>query len=276
MLNQPLLQAEGINRRRLTEQAINLALQSKWEQAAEINRRLVTHFRDDAEAYNRLGKALTELGQYAEARDAYQHAIDIDKSNNIARKNLERLTLLTNNAPPDAPRKGAQERINPRLFIEETGKTGTTVLTNTAPPTELARLTTGDVVYLKQHGRTLDVESAAGVKIGQVEPKLGQRLINFMLGGNRYAAALTSVDENGARIIVRETYQDPSQAGKVSFPVRADTGAFRGYTKDTLFKYDDEDDEDESGDEGDTEFGTEREHDHDEQETDFFDDHEEV
>lgn len=272
MLNQSMVQGDTPNRRRLTEQAINLALQSRWEQAVEVNRLLVTHFRDDAEAYNRLGKALTELGRYVDARDAYQHALDIDKGNNIARRNLERLTVLANSTTPMPPRsKGMQEKINPHLFIEETGKTGTTTLVNQAPMAQLARMTTGDVVYLKPVGRTLTVQNANAEPIGNVEPKLGQRLINLMQGGNRYSAALTTIDEHGVRVIIREVFQAPSQVNRVSFPVRADTSAFRGYTKDTLFKYDDDDDDDEGGDD-EAEFGTEREHDHDEAEGDFFDD----
>src|SRR5579859_6698119 len=214
MLNQPLVQDDTPNRRRLTDQAINLAMQARWEQAVEVNRLLVTHFRDDADAYNRLGKALTELGRYAEARDAYQHALDIDKGNTIARRNLDRLTILANSTPTGtAPRRDVHEKINPHLFIEETGKTGTSSLVNLASADVLARMTTGDVVYLKPNGRVLNVETAGGVLVGHVEPKLGQRLLTLIQGRNKYAAALTAVDDHGAKIIIRETFQDPSQAG---------------------------------------------------------------
>lgn len=279
MLNQPLVQDDTPNRRRLTEQAINLALQARWEQAVEVNRLLVMHFRDDADAYNRLGKALTELGRYAEARDAYQHALDIDKGNTIARRNLDRLAILATSTPTGtAPRRDVQEKIDPHLFIEETGKTGTTTLVNTAPADELARMTTGDVVYLKPDGRTLNVETASGVLVGQVEPKLGQRLLTLIQGGNKYAAALTSVDDHGVKIIIRETYQDPSQVGKISFPARAESGTFRSYTRDTLLRdeEEDDDDEDEAGEDGEAEFGAERYRDHDDSDGDVYDDQEEI
>ena len=48
-------------------------------------------FPNEVDAYNRLGKALTELGRYAEARDAYAHAVKLDPLNGIAAKNLQRL-----------------------------------------------------------------------------------------------------------------------------------------------------------------------------------------
>ena len=58
-------------RRQLSQQAISLAMQSRWQEAAELNQLIVELKSDDSQAYNRLGKALTELGRYAEARDAY-------------------------------------------------------------------------------------------------------------------------------------------------------------------------------------------------------------
>lgn len=277
MLNQPLVQDDTPNRRRLADQAINLAMEARWEQAVEVNRLLVTHFRDDADAYNRLGKALTELGRYAEARDAYQHALDIDKGNTIARRNLDRLAILANSTPTATPpRRDVQEKIDPHLFIEETGKTGTTTLVNTARADELARMTTGDVVYLKPDGRALNVETAGGALVGQIEPKLGQRLLTLIQGGNKYAAALTAVDDHGVKIIIRETHQDPSQAGKISFPARAEGGTFRGYTRDTLLRDEEDDDDDDEGDDAEADFGTERYRDHDDSDGDAFDDQEEI
>ncbi|MDP2974689.1 MAG: hypothetical protein Q8N45_00615, partial [Anaerolineales bacterium] len=81
-------------------------------------------------------------------------------------------------------------------------------------------------------------------RLGEIEPKLSQRLIHFMQAGNRYVAAITALDNHTVKIIIRETYQHPSQAGRVSFPPKrsADSG-FRAYTKETLVKYDEEEEE---------------------------------
>jgi tetratricopeptide (TPR) repeat protein len=138
-------------RRQLVDQAIKLALQSQWEEAVATNRTLLSQFPHDPEALNRLGKALSELGQYAEAKKAYAEALEINPANAIARKNLERLSHLGNEADNHIP-PAATERIDPRLFIEETGKTGFTKLVNMAPPEELAKLTSGDQVYFHVDG----------------------------------------------------------------------------------------------------------------------------
>jgi len=106
-----------------TELAIQQALASQWEEAATTNRNILNLFPNEAEAYNRLGKAYSELGQYTEARQAYSQTLKYSPNNTIARKNLDRLSLLQE-APTLAP--GGAERIDPRLFIEETGKTGMT------------------------------------------------------------------------------------------------------------------------------------------------------
>src|SRR3954447_23037397 len=75
-------------RRLRTEKAIQLAMQNKWQEAADINRHILEHFPEDVDTLNRLGKALLELGHYADARSQYHKAAGLDPSNGIAVKNL--------------------------------------------------------------------------------------------------------------------------------------------------------------------------------------------
>jgi tetratricopeptide (TPR) repeat protein len=234
-------------RRELTEQAIKLALDSQWEEAVEVNQRLLSAVPRDLSTLNRLGKALSEVGRYSEARQAYAQALEIEPGNNIARKNLERLAQLG-----DVPEAGrvSHERIDPRLFIEETGKTGITSLIDLAPREILARLTAGDQVYLVREGTSIYVTSGSGDRIGRLEPRLSNRLIKFLDGGNQYAAGLTELNDNEVRVIIRETFQHPNMFGRVSFPAAQGTEVTRGYIKDTMLRYD-ADDEDDLGDEAD-------------------------
>src|SRR5258708_14027080 len=165
-----------------TDLAIQQALASQWEEAVITNRNILNLFPSEPDAYNRLGKAYSELGQYAEARQAYTQTLKYNPDNTIARKNLERLAQLQEE--PVQIHTGA-ERIDPRLFIEETGKTGTTDLINLAPSSVLAKVGVGDKVQLHVMGHTIHVRNSAGEDIGQIEPRLANRLINFMEGGNR-------------------------------------------------------------------------------------------
>ena len=77
-----------------TDLAIQQALSSQWEEAVTTNKGILHIYPNEAEAYNRLGKAYSELGQYAEARQAYSQTLKYSPNNTIARKNLERLSLL--------------------------------------------------------------------------------------------------------------------------------------------------------------------------------------
>ncbi|HJT56739.1 MAG TPA: tetratricopeptide repeat protein, partial [Ktedonobacteraceae bacterium] len=189
----------------------------------------------------RLGKAYSELGQYTEARQAYSQTLKFSPNNTIAKKNLDRLSLL--GETPVQVHAGA-ERIDPRLFIEETGKTGMTELINTAPASVLATVGVGDRVQLYVIGHSLLVRNSVGEDIGQIEPRLANRLISFMEGGNRYAAAILGKEHGLVRLIIREDYQHPSMFGKVSFPSQGGGDTIRAYIKDSMLRYDREDDED--------------------------------
>jgi tetratricopeptide (TPR) repeat protein len=214
-------------------------MQSRWDEAAAANRAIIEIFPTDVDALNRLGKALTEMGRYAEARDAYSQALAIDSNNTIAKKNLARLAHLKE---PEAALVGAREKVDPHLFIEETGKTGVATLQEPAPKETLASVTAGDQVYLKVDGRGLVVVNARGEYLGKVEPKMALRLVNLMAGGNEYAAAIMSLGDSTAKVIIKETYQHPSQAGRLSFPSKAIEG-FRPYIRESVLKYELEEEE---------------------------------
>lgn len=224
-----------------TELAIRQALESRWTEAAETNRNILNLFPTDPEAYNRLGKAYSELGQYEEARRAYSQTLKYSPNNTIAKKQLDRLAHLQES--PAAAHNNT-ESIDPRLFNEDPGKTGITELLNLAPASVLAKVGVGDRVHLHVSGHTLLVRNSAGEDIGQVEPRLANRLIGFMEGGNRYAAGVLTLEPGLVRIIMREAYQHPSMFGKVSFPSQQGSGEMiRAYIKDSMLRYDRDEDE---------------------------------
>jgi len=220
------------------DQAIQLALQGRWNEAAQLNRDIIETFPSDVDAYNRLGKALTELGRYGDAKNAYMKAIEFDPLNSIARKNLTRLAAL---GEKEAGPRPASQKLSPQMFIEETGKTGITVLVR--PNMHIAaRMTAGDQVNLQRQNGSLVIQSAGGEYVGEIEPRLGQRLIKLMDGGNEYIAAISALDEKQVRLFIRETFQHASQTGKLSFPPTV-TETFRPYVKGRLIHRDADDDE---------------------------------
>lgn len=206
------------NRNERAKQAIALALEGKWEAAVESNRRFVADFPDDREAYNRLGKAASEIGRYTEARAAFSRTLELDSGNLIAKKNLARLQSLVD----DAPKAPGGERVPPRFFIEQTGRTGIESLSELPSNGALANVSPGERVTLRPAGSRLEALAQSGGRLGRLGPRVSARLIGLMNGGNRYQGAVSSVGDEHISIFVKETYQHPSQKGRLSFPPSPD------------------------------------------------------
>lgn len=230
-------------RRQRSEQAIKLALQSRWDEAVTLNLSILELTgQRDGDAFNRLGRALMALGRYRDARVAYSRALSLDPTNQIARKNLAILEKKAEDEPEAPAAAAGRESVDPKLFVEETGKTGVTVLQR--PRKEaLLRMTPGERVFLRRDGNLLLAENGAGEVVGQIEPRIALRLIRLMDGGNEYAAAISHLGTETARIIIKETLQHSTQTGRLSFPPAGIDGTPRPYTRDGLIRYDDEDEE---------------------------------
>lgn len=234
-------------RRQMTDQAVKLAIKGSWEEAANLNKDMLALLGEQPDSYNRLGKAMSELGKLDEARAAYARSLELDPSNTIAKRNLDKLATMT-------ALGGSPSQIDTRMFVEDTGKSTTAVL-QAVEPSVLSQLDAGDVVQMTVSGNAVNVETLDGTYIGMVDPRLGLRLARLIGAGNQYSAALITTDGD-VRVMIRETYQHPSQAGKVSFPRAASSGV-RGYTRRGLLREDESldfgDDTDSFGDDDDEE-----------------------
>jgi hypothetical protein len=95
---------------------------------------------------------------------------------------------------------------------------------------------------MKVDGAKLVMESTRGEYLGTVEKKHAPRLIRLILGGNKYSANVLKSTADGMTVMVRETYQDPSHVGKLSFPPKG-SEEFRAYGSDKLTKVEGEEEE---------------------------------
>lgn len=226
-------------RRQLAEAAIAHATRGEWEAAVEANRQLLESG-PDTDAYNRLGKALAELGRNEEALEAYREALSRDATNRIAERNVARLQVLVA-AAAQARGNGKAGKASASSFIEEMGKTGHARLINVAPARQLAPLSPGDAVQLQLDGEQL-IAYVGDLQLGQVEPRVGTRLAKLMKGGNRYEAAITVLDREEVRILIREVYAHPDNFDKVSFPgsSAARPGGVRPDIRGSALRYDDD------------------------------------
>src|SRR5205807_3514479 len=213
------------------EEAVQAALAGRWEDAAGINRAILERFGPDEESNNRLGKAMTELGKFEDAKKAYEATLSLNPLNVIAQKNRAKLDVLAQSKDI----KVGPTRVDLNLFVEEQGKTTSTQLDSVEDPNVHNKIGSGDIAGIRISGDGSQAETVRGVKLGSVEPRLARRLIKFIQGGNRYLAAVTSVEPGAVKLMIRETYQDPKFVGKPSFPQRRKREVeFRPYAKESL------------------------------------------
>jgi len=224
-------------KRQLAEQAIGQAAAGQWAAAADTNRKLL-ELGAEAEAENRLAKALWEQGELGAAREHYQSALALDPTNRIAERNIDRLRTLITTGDKTVPlAEGAKAPV--RIFVEETGKTGFAHLVDLADPRKLVQINPGDAVELTPEANRL-IAMSNGIRVGVVEPRVAARLLKLLADGNKYSAGVTSLGAQDVRIIIREIYQDPRNYGKVSFPTAAKSTDLRPYTKGTLLREDED------------------------------------
>lgn len=224
-------------RRRLQERAVQMSTQNDWDEAVKVNQQML-ELEEDPPAYNRLGKAYMEQGRYSEALDSYQQTLRLNPTNTIARRNLARLESLLSRGITDLPpNRKKRQQVDLRLFITEAGKTVLTQLKDVPRSMSVEALATGEKVEIQVEGNHVLMLDEDGGIIGRVEPKIGQRLSQLINGGNRYIAAVVQSDPRQVRVLIRETFQDPGQRGRTSFPGRlVDSGMYEYLT--TRYDYD--------------------------------------
>jgi tetratricopeptide (TPR) repeat protein len=207
-------EAEGVRDLKIqASEAVELAMGGRWEEAAAVNRNVIAASPSDLDAYNRLGKALLELGDPEGARAAFQHSLSLDPSNPIARKNIER---LSNGSPASG-----SASLSHKMFIGDTGKSTQVALLGCASDSARPYLAPGSSVELRVHKGNVVVCSTQGQYIGIVPPRVGHRLVALMEGGNRYGGGILTSSADTVRVVLRESYQHPSQRSKTSFPAMA-------------------------------------------------------
>lgn len=204
-------------RSQYVDDAVQLAIAGRWEEAVELNRFIIDKFGREEDSQNRLGKAYSELGKFADAKKAYEATIAINEMNPIAQKNLARLEVLANTK---GDFKIGLTKVDLNLFVEEMGKTIGTTVAGVEDSQIAHKVSPGDIAELRVNGDQIVTDTVRGVRLGTIESRLARRLIKFIQGGNRYMAAVTSVDNQTVKLMIRETFQDPKFAGKPSFPVR--------------------------------------------------------
>ncbi len=194
-----------------SDQAIAATLAGDWNNAIKLNKSLLEENPNDVSALNRMGLAYSVLGNSKDAKTSFEKVLEIDPLNSIALKNIKRLKS-------DLPKNDDSPmfiQVN-NIFIEETGKTKVVDLINLAQAEILHGLQTGQSVDMSI--KRLKIFVLQGKKyIGVLPDDIGNRLIKFINGGNKYEAFVKSANHQNVSIFIRELKKSSKFKDQPSF-----------------------------------------------------------
>lgn len=192
-------------------QAIKATLSGDWENAIKLNKSLLDENPNDVEALNRIGLAYMITGNSKNAKSSYEKVLEIDPLNSIALKNLRKLKT-------DSPKNSdgvTFVQVN-NIFIEETGRTKVVELINLAQSEILLNLQTGQAVDMSVKRLKIFIHQSKNY-VGVLPDDIGNRLIKFMNGGNKYEAYVKSANHQNVSIFIRELKKSAKFKDQPSF-----------------------------------------------------------
>ncbi|HEY5600812.1 MAG TPA: tetratricopeptide repeat protein [Patescibacteria group bacterium] len=205
----PSVPSSGID---LKQSAINAAIAGDWQQAVEINKKLLADHPQNSEALNRLARAYFVLGNVIEAKKTYRRVLDIDPYNQIASNNLKRLSKVDGNG------NGTNgHSIDFNVFIAEPGTTKLINLIKVATPQTLSQLTCGEKLDISPKKHSVVVTTFDKIYLGALPDDLAHLLLSLMDGGNKYEVFVKKVTNNNLQILIRETFRSPRFISQPSF-----------------------------------------------------------
>jgi len=216
------------------QEAINAALENNWEKALQLNRELEKKYPDDTETMNRLARSLSEIGKINEAKKVYRKVLKVDPYNQISEKNLKRISSIKKS---DLKTSQLSSSLKGDIFLEESGKTVSAIIEDTAMPSVLAGLRTGDKIDLAAQRSNVKVVTSTGQRIGKIEDSLAQAISKNIRVGSKFEAFVKSVllekspsKEGGSKVVIfiRETYRSPKVTAP---PFPATDSSFTPYVR---------------------------------------------
>lgn len=193
--------------------AINAALRCDWKQAIRINTQILKNHKTDVEALSRLGFAYMKTGQILLAKTTYQKVIKLDQYNQIALKNIQKLTTLKKK---DLESTNGQS-LSPMMFLEDPGRTKMVDCINIAPTSVLSTLSSGQELFLKPKKHGVEVRASSNTYVGALPDDVSFKLIKLMEAGNTYQVNIKTVDKKMIKIFIRELTRGKRNASQPSF-----------------------------------------------------------
>lgn len=198
----------------LSQQAIDAALDSKWELALKLNKQIIKLDSQNIDALNRIAKAELELGKANLAKKYYSEVLKIDPYNPIALKNLK---IMKSFKPEQTAMPPIHSRLSPSLFLQEPGKTKMVSLLKVAEPQKLSQTFCGMRVEMAIKNRKITIVDEGGNYLGVLPDDISHHLLRLAKGGNKYELFVKSIRVNSLSVIIKETFRSKKFKNQPSF-----------------------------------------------------------
>ena len=227
-------------------QSIQAASQNNWEQVVKLSEEILKNTPKDTDSLNRLAYAYLQMGYNARAKKIYKIVLKIDKYNQIAQKNLKRLTATKS----DKSRKKPTPIIigTPYSFLEEPGKTKIVNLCKLPSKNTLLKLKIGEKLFFKKRHRSLVAIDSNKTYLGVFPDDISLHLLDLCNKKFEYECIVKSVSLNSLQVFLREIKKPVKFREIISFPLKtkAEKIVIRDYRDTTTGDSDEESEENES------------------------------
>lgn len=197
-----------------SQEAIAAALAQDWKEAIRVNTAILKENNAQIDALNRLGYAYIKTAQFILAKKTLQKVLALDPYNQIAEKNLKKISTIRQKDVASAQGTAA---MSPMAFLEEPGVTKLVECVHLAPMNVLSSISAGQEVELKPRNHTVELRHAGKTYLGALPDDLAFKIIKLTAAGNTYQAIVKGVGKNTFTVLLRERSRGKKFAHQPSF-----------------------------------------------------------
>ena len=202
----------------LTQLAIDAAMDSRWDDALKLNKKIIKDEPNNADALARLARVYMEEGRTSLAKKYYSNVLKIDPYNPIALKNLKIIKSFKKSKNEDGEiHINPTSKLSASLFLQEPGKTKMVNLLKVAEPQKLSQAYCGMLVKMIVKNRRITVADQNGNYLGVMPDDINHHLLRLLRGGNKYDLYIKSIRVNGLAVLIKETYRSKKFKNQPSF-----------------------------------------------------------
>ncbi len=200
----------------LEKTAIEAAINSQWDKAIEMNKKILKMDKNNLDALLRLGYAFFQSNDWENAEKIYKKVLKIQNVNSAAQEFLEKIKILKEKKITRYQKTTLV--IDPNLFLEVPGRTTTVELINLGQKNILAQLNISQKMIFKIRRRKVEVRTEKNQYVGSLPDDLSHRLILFIKAKSEYSCYIKEITLKKVVVFIKEEKKGSRVKNFISFP----------------------------------------------------------